>query len=292
MRELMKKQWITAAMVLLALPMLVGAQERPRRPARVEVGPRAFAFTLNRGRIGVVVQTDENAESDRFGARIEAISPGGPAEKAGLKADDIITRFNGVSLAKSGAEDSNPGAKLIRLAQALDPGDTVRVEYRRGTESRSATLVAEDVDVSWSLGLVTPRPGRDFMIDPDFRLHLPEGDHGFSYWFGSGWGSLELVSLNADLGEYFGTQEGLLVIRAPDGDGPSLKSGDVILAIDGRKPTSPAHAMRILRSYDGGESVKIDVMRKQRRLTVSWTVPDREEPTRRSRRRSSESETT
>ena len=92
--------------------------------------------------------------------------------------------------------------------------------------------------------------------------------------------------------EYFGTQEGLLVVRTPEDEALGLKAGDVILTIDGRKPSSPAQAMRILRSYDEGDAVKIEVMRKQKRVTVNWTVPDREDRIRRARRRSPEGERT
>jgi S1-C subfamily serine protease len=90
------------------------------------------------------------------------------------------------------------------------------------------------------------------------------------------WCDFELVTLNPDLGEYFGTKEGLLVVKAPEDSSLLLKSGDVILAIGGRKPTSPSHAMRILRSYDAGETVAIDIMRRQKRLALSWTVPARD----------------
>jgi S1-C subfamily serine protease len=277
------------ALTLLALVPLSGSAQEPEpaRPrARTYVGPRAFAFTLNRGRIGVVVKTDEDERADRIGARIEAVTPGGPAEKAALKADDIITRFNGVSLARDDDDDSNPGAKLVRLAQALDPGDTVRVEYRRGNENHSATLVAAEVENRWNVN-VEPRINVDprIKVAPGFDFEFPRG---FGMMMGHPWGELELVTLNTDLGEYFGTQEGVLVVRAPTDGDLQLKGGDVILAIDGRKPTSPAHAMRILRSYDKGESVKIDVMRKQRRITVTWTVPDREDRARPARRRGPE----
>lgn len=262
--------------MLAAVAVPGQAQEREReapRP-RVQVAPRVFSFTgFSRARIGVLVSTDEDERGDRVGARIESVTPGGPADKAGLKADDVITRFNGVSLAKNDEEDSHPGAKLVRLAQALDPGDTVRVDYRRGADNRSVTLVAEEVESQWS-GSISP-----FKVEePDFKFDFDQDfPRAWSFAMGHPWGDLELVTLNSDLGEYFGTQEGVLVVRAPsEGDLP-LKGGDVILAIDGRKPTSPGHAMRILRSYDEGESVKIDVMRKQRRTTVTWTVPDREE---------------
>ena len=35
--------------------------------------------------------------------------------------------------------------------------------------------------------------------------------------------------------------------------------------------------MRILRSYDTGETVTMDVLRKQKHMTVTWKVPDRED---------------
>ena len=101
-------------------------------------------------------------------------------------------------------------------------------------------------------------------------------DMNFEF-FGSPWGDLEVVSLNPDLGEYFGTKEGVLVVKAPADSSLPLKGGDVILSIGGRKPTSPSHAMRILRSYEPGETVALDIMRKQKRVTVSWKVPERGE---------------
>ena len=39
--------------------------------------------------------------------------------------------------------------------------------------------------------------------------------------------------------------------------------------MDGRKPTGPSHLMRILRSYDKGETFKLDILRNRKRETVS-----------------------
>jgi hypothetical protein len=69
----------------------------------------------------------------------------------------------------------------------------------------------------------------------------------------------------------------VLVVRASEDSTLPLKGGDVIVAIGGRKPTSPMHAMRILRSYDEGETVTIDVLRKQKRSTLTWKVPEERE---------------
>ncbi len=93
------------------------------------------------------------------------------------------------------------------------------------------------------------------------------------------WNAAWIVSLNPDLGSYFGATDGVLVVKSSADSALPLKGGDVILTIGGRKPTSPSHAMRILRSYEAGETVSIDVMRKQKRMTVSWKVPENEERT-------------
>lgn len=270
---MIRKLTIAALAVCMLWPAASSAQEsapraRSRPRVRVEAGPYAFAFD-NRGRIGVIVDTHADTTRDKVGARIEAVTPGGPAEKAGLKAGDVITRFNGTALGGVPADDdhdSGPGMKLIDLARGLDPGDSVKVEYRRANESRRATLVAEDLDGYPMTRRRVPGPGM-WRMGPD----------EFSFSFGGPWGGIELVELNPELGEYFGTREGLLVVSAPRDSSLNLKGGDVISTIGGRKPSSPTQAMRILRSYDPGDTVAIAVTRKQKRVNVTWIVPEPED---------------
>jgi S1-C subfamily serine protease len=272
----------TGMMVALAGCLLWPAasvtQESPR--ARARVRPRVerapfgvFSFSGdNRGRIGVVVDTRVDEAGDKIGARIEGVTPGGPAEKAGIKVGDIITRFNGTALGGARADDedqSGPGTKLVELAHALEPGDTVQIEYRRGNDNRKSTIVAEDLGITRAF----PDMARIEGMMP--RMQVGPGNE-FEFSFGSPWGGIELVKLNPDLGEYFGTREGVLVVSAPEDSTLALKGGDVITSIGGRKPTSPMQAMRILRSYDPGETVTLEVMRKQKRVNVSWKVPENE----------------
>ena len=262
----MQPKWIViAAALVAALPAALAAQ-RPARTPRPPREPRG-AFVLaddNRGRIGVVPNSKPDSQTDKIGAKLDAVSPGGPAAKAGLRVGDIITKFNGTSLAGAQAEDedeSGPSAKLVELARKLEPGDTAQVEERRGGDAKKATLVAEDLGWMPNIRVMPQMP------------EMPDMQH-FEFSFGMPWGDLELVNLNPDLGEYFGTKEGVLVVKAPAENDLPLKSGDVILKIGDRTPTSPSHAMRILRSYDAGESVSIDLMRKQKRMSVTWKVPE------------------
>ena len=290
MKHRMQVFGIVAALALVAGSLT--AQETPRAP-RAPRAPRpearAFTFTSseNRGRLGVLVNTAASADSDKLGARLEGVTPGGPAEKAGLQAGDVITTFNGTALGglvASDEDESGPGMKLIQLAHKLEPGDTVKIAYRRGSDTKAATIVAQDVEPSWTMmgpgAMAMPR------VEVNPELHMgPMGGmlapsmkmDGFSFCFGDSWCDIDLVSLNPDLGSYFGTSDGVLVVKTSADSALPLKGGDVILTIGGRKPTSPSHAMRILRSYDAGETVSIDVMRKQKRVTVTWKVPENDE---------------
>jgi PDZ domain-containing protein len=286
----MKRTWIITALALAGVAQLPLAAQQPAptpapppraRTPRPEAPGYTFSFSGNRGRIGVLVNTVADSASDRFGARIDGVTPGGPAEKAGLKSGDIITKFNGKALTGAGSEDldsdeSAPGHRLIELAHDLDPGDTVKIDYRRGTETKSATLVADEVK-GFAFGMGPMMRGD--MEMPKMPFAFGDGDEHMNmgmgaFCMGDAWCELDLVTLNPDLGDYFGTKDGVLVVKAPADSGLPLKGGDVILSIGGRKPTSPSHAMRILRSYDAGETVSIEIMRHQKRSTISWTVPD------------------
>jgi len=271
----MQRKWIIVAAVLAVSSAGLAAQGTPR-PPRPPREPRARAFMMSdhRGRIGVVVRTDASPETDKIGAKIEGVTPAGPADKAGLKVGDIITKFNGTSLAAVQAEDedeSGPGRKLVELARKLEPDDTVQVEFRRGNDTKQTTLVAADLGSSFRMEMPGPA-----MIMPRVR-EMEEPLELSRMLLGTPWGDLELVSLNSDLGEYFGTKDGVLVVKAPADSTLPLKGGDVITSIGGRKPANPSHAMRILRSYEKGETVSIEILRKQKRLTVAWKVPAREE---------------
>jgi S1-C subfamily serine protease len=89
-------------------------------------------------------------------------------------------------------------------------------------------------------------------------------------------GRLELAPINAELGQYFGTDEGVLVISAPRDTELGLKGGDVVLSVDGRKPAGPSHLLRILRSYERGETFKLDILRNRKRETVSARLGERD----------------
>ena len=98
---------------------------------------------------------------------------------------------------------------------------------------------------------------------------------GFRSFFHNEFSGLELAKITPKLGAYFGVTDGVLVVSAPAKDSLKLEDGDVIQAIDGRKPDDGAHALRILRSYKSGEKLNLTVLRQRKPTLLAVTMPER-----------------
>jgi hypothetical protein len=275
-------RYTTLTLALLgALAVGARAQERERQPAPVRertfvfsAGPDEFRMDLRRGRMGINVDLRADVARDSIGARVAGVTPGGPADRAGVQTGDLITRVNGTRLVTAGGSDdefeSRPAERLLRIASRLDPGDTVRLDLRRGTQNLQLTFVAEasDMDRIVERIRVPMMRGVERSEGGEPRMRV--------FAMGGGPADLELVAVNPGLGDYFGTTEGLLVVDVGADTALGLRAGDVILQIGGRRPQGPTHAMRILSTYEGGEEVRFDIMRQKRRATVNGHMPRRE----------------
>ena len=192
------------------------------------------------------------------------MSPGGAAERAGLKAGDVLTEINGKALKREGDESARE--QLLAAMRKVKPGDSVAVSYRRDNKVVKANLVAQPLDGSLlhDGGAAGARASHALPRMPNFVFMRGDGVFG----------SAELVPMTPKLGQYFGTETGLLVVRAPDDSRLKLEDGDVIVDIDGRTPSSPSHALRILVSYQPGEKLKLNVLRAKKRMSFEITVPE------------------
>ncbi len=267
------------------------------RPGRLERSmsepDRLMRIVMNRrARLGIKVNLQARG-TDSLGAYVESVSPNGPAATAGMRSGDVITKLDGKSVLAGGRAEQDaderqslPGLRLIELAARLEPADTVPIEFLRGKDRRTVSVVTEDEPDTFaggpggsrSFGMRFFRPGgpRDDVPMPagDF-MDMGPGDR-FEFLAGSPLGDLELAPLNPELGQYFGTTDGVLVIRAPKDGTLGLRGGDVVQTVDGRKPAGPSHLLRILRSYERGETFKLDILRNRKRETVTARLGERE----------------
>ena len=86
------------------------------------------------------------------------------------------------------------------------------------------------------------------------------------------WNGLNLASLDAQLGRYFGTDQGVLVL-SPGPRLPELQAGDVIRSIDGKPVATPREAMDALRSRKAGDKASLALLRDHHDTSVQVTVP-------------------
>ena len=98
---------------------------------------------VSRGRIGVVIQEVTKELADSFGlaksagALVNAVEKGGPADKAGVEAGDIILKFDGKTV--------NASSDLPRIVGATKPGSKVSLQVWRKGGSRELTVTVGEI---------------------------------------------------------------------------------------------------------------------------------------------------
>ena len=241
--------------------------------ARQAMGGMKFIDGMGPPR-GPVIGVDLDSKSTG-GARVRDVSPGGPAEEAGIRAGDVIVSVNG-----NDVKTDVPGDGARQVVQELqdfrgklrkDPDAKLKIRVLRDGEPKDFEVTPRRVANAFVFAPPLMPPNVDIGSDPS---------RGFNYsykFFGgnSDLAGLEVTTLTPQLGRYFGISKGVLVVRAPKSDTYKLQDGDVIVAIDGREPTSGSHITRILSSYQPGEQVTLRVMRDRKTQDIQVTVPDR-----------------
>jgi S1-C subfamily serine protease len=236
-----------------------------------QIGPemRRVSRFGSRSMLGIGIDMDDRGTAgDGHGVRVLSVSPGGSADTAGIRANDVIVAFDGKPLA--GGAGKSPQQQLLDAIREAKPDQPVAIEYRRDGKINKAQIVPRSVAESLA-DIRLPRLDDLPMPDMSHLSHVrpfPFGPHDQQ-----GFGSAELVELSPQLGQYFGVDKGLLVVRAPRDERLKLKDGDVILDIDGRAPAGVSHAFQILSSYRPGETLKLHIMRQQKRIELPIELP-------------------
>ena len=233
---------------------------------------RRFAFS-DKPRIGISID-GANDSGAVEGVEVIAVTPDSAADDAGLRSGDVLTSINGEDLAADSSMAANK--MLFEFMDGVEEGDELSIDYLRNGNRGTVELSPRKTGMhafAWA-----PQDGKVFVerfVDGTHGLK-PGFSPGFRFaWAGSSLGSMELVELSEDLGRYFGTDQGLLVVSAPHPEDLGLKDGDVIQSIDGREPKDVRHALKILGSYDSGEELELSIMRDKKRRTLELQVPDR-----------------
>jgi S1-C subfamily serine protease len=284
-------------------------QDLSRRMAELSIelgdaGPRAYAFRYlgepDRAMIGVVLATDKD------GVRISAVTPGSPAARASLRDGDVITAINGQPVGAAGAADTLDNAR--RQLADLKQDQKLRIAYRRGAQRGEVTLSAERRK-AWTWPALMGGDDAHPLLPADFEERVrADAEHALrdrehmrvesarahkevahvnmkevrdamangrrAMRLAMPWWGLNLAPVNADLGRYFGADQGALVISADEDSLPGLRAGDVITGVGGETITRPEDALRALRDQPAGKEVPIRVLRERKTLALTLKAPE------------------
>ena len=202
---------------------------------------------VSRGRIGVVIQevTKELAESfglsKASGALVNSVEKGGPADKAGIEASDVILKFDGKEISSS--------SDLPRIVAQSRPGSKASAQvWRKGTARDVSVTVGEMPEEK-----VAQRSGRKDTKPGNVVARL----------------GLTLSELNPEQRKELGSSGGLLV---EDAQGAAAKSGirrgDVLMAINNQDVKSVDQLNQLLGQFEKARSVALLIRRGDSALYV------------------------
>src|SRR5438270_2866013 len=202
---------------------------------------------VTRGSIGVSFQEELSTNAitlkslgASYGVVIEAVEPGSPAEKAGLKGGDVITSVN--------AHPVKTGNDLVNPIADAPIGSKVKLTYMRDRQQKETTATVEDRTRVFpnTAGRLGDQPGET--APPEFGLHVEE--------------------LTPDRGHRVGMegQKGVLVTEvdpASFADDLGFGRGDVISLINGETVNSVSDYRKAVSKLKHGEDVVFKVLRRQ-----------------------------
>lgn len=240
-----------------------------------------------RPRIGVVL-----GGGDGPGIGVTAITPGSPAERAGLRVGDRLLALDGRSL--EGGSSRERRESLQEILADFEPGQRVRLEYQR--DGRKAAVELE-LEASRSLVFDVAEHARLFEDLAKFRAIAPPHIEGledfnalapFTAWcldaddcFGAAnfdalrWRGLRLMSLEPKLGRYFGSDSGALVLADRHVLLAGVEPGDVVVGVDGIAITTQQDLLQILSNAEPDATLQFELLRDRKRLRADVSVPKR-----------------
>jgi serine protease Do len=203
---------------------------------------------VSRGRLGVVIQDMNAGNADAFGlpkptgALVSEVDKGGPADKAGVLAGDVVLKFDGKPIDRS--------TDLPQLVAATKPGTQVSMEVWR---NRAAKLInvtvgklADEKPVKGKLGSAVKAPNKLGMV---------------------------LSDLTDAQRSALGSDQGVLVESAQgEAARAGVQAGDLILALSNTPVKNVAQFNQLL-AHATGKSVALLVKRGTDTVFVPLRLP-------------------
>jgi membrane-associated protease RseP (regulator of RpoE activity) len=302
----MKGRWLAGilacAMILLAVAAVAPAKgDKSDTDAHAWLGIQLQDVTRDVSR-AMNLQTDH-------GALIAQVQDGSPADQAGLKEGDVITKFDGKTIHNASdltdrIRDENPGDEVpitierdggemklnVRLGDSSNrmpnrygaggnDEESGAPEYQQGESDTRGEQYGENQQSEEPHEYGQQPYGQPYgqqyrpqgQGNQQLRLRQPRAFLG-----------VQLEGLTDQLGDFFGVQngQGALIATVVDGspaEQAGLKAGDVITKIGDQEVTDPSDITRAVHQANPGDSVNITYLSDQghneNTVTVQLTRP-------------------
>lgn len=208
---------------------------------------------VSRGRLGVVIQEVSKELADSLGlgkpmgAIVNAVEKGGPADKAGVEAGDVILKFDGKPISTS--------ADLPRLVGNTKPGTkSVLQVWRKGTTKEIAVSVGEMQEEK----VATGKAGKNAKPTEQAANRL----------------GLVVSELSAEQKRDLKLSSGLLIEDVRGGTARAdLRPGDVILALISKGATTEIKTAeqfnKLLAQFDKSANITLLVRRGEMQTFIT-----------------------
>jgi predicted metalloprotease with PDZ domain len=247
--------------------------------------------------------------SSQNGVVVNEVMKESAAEKAGVKAGDVVVQFDG--------ENVRSAAQLTRLVRETAAGRTVKMGVVRDGKRMDLDVSPAEAENTFNVAIAgdeleslekqlkgareglqyrlerrAPAPGDTFRWQPREPL-VPAPEGGLMQFYRDGSGSLlfppgrgrlgvNVQELTPELAAYFGVKDGLLV-NSVQADTPAakagIKAGDVIGAVNGKAVVTSSELVKELADKEG--EVTIGLTRDRKALSLKAILEPRKAPARR-----------
>lgn len=199
------------------------------------------------------------------GVLVNEVVDESPAAKAGLQRGDLILTLDG--------RDAVDSRRFTRNVRRLDAGEAVELTILRKGKPMKLEVTLGEVPDDERFGRL---PGQVRSENGDL-MWLDRGnprlEHAPNVVFRTRGGRLgvNVHGLDADLGRYFGTEEGALVLGVQDdsaAEQAGLKPGDVIVSIDGEPVEDAMDLHELVAGHEPGERIAVGVFRDRKEQSL------------------------
>jgi S1-C subfamily serine protease len=209
------------------------------------------------------------------GVLLERVVPDGPAAKAGLKDNDVITEINGQRV--EGA------AQFRRMIHEIPAGRSAQFTVWRDGHAQTVSVTLGKSEDRGNMWFKTAPRAFSFQLP---KIEIPEvapPDMDWGAYAGVLAGArprlgIDAEDLNGQFGAFFGAPEGEgVLVREVNSGSPAekagVKSGDVITSLNGERVRSLGDLREKLAGKREEKTVKLGVLRNKSEVSVTVELP-------------------